>query len=149
MCLIVDANVLGEFFTNDDFSIACAWIREGKGKLVFGGTKYRAELARVGPALRVVVELNRIGKTVQLADSSVDAREAEIAARSDLESDDPHIIAMVQESGCCVVCTKDRALQKDFSKRFRQRFGIKKPSVYKDKRHRRLICPDNIVPACR
>ncbi|MCH9693879.1 MAG: hypothetical protein K0U72_05165 [Gammaproteobacteria bacterium] len=82
-------------------------------------------------------------------DDLIDAKEAEIEKNFDLHSDDPHVIALVVESCCKVVCTKDGPLQQDFGDKFRQKFGVRKPSVYKRKEHASLLCKNNIVGICK
>ncbi len=51
MCIIIDVNALNEVFNTDsvnhlEFKPVRDWIIEGKGKVLYGGTKYRDELMR-------------------------------------------------------------------------------------------------------
>jgi hypothetical protein len=149
MCLIIDANSLSEFFVKPDYLPAYKWIAHGAGKVIIGGTKYENELARCEAALDLIVELGRKGKTRKLEDSLVDEKQEEVEARSDLESDDPHIIAMVILSKCRVVCTNDRGLQKDFKKQFRKRFGVAKPRTYKGVAQKGVLTAKHIVAFCK
>lgn len=149
MCLIVDANMFGDFFKSVEFRDAANWVTNGPGKVVYGGSKYKQELARSERTLRALSELNKQGKVVKLPDTSVDARQATVEARRDLHSDDPHIIAIVIESGCKILCTLDRNLQRDCADRFRARFGVTRPRIYQRAQHATLLCRRNIVAICR
>lgn len=148
MCLIIDANVLSAFFTDNDFQDARDWVVVGPGKIVIGGSKYYEELERHESALNLISELNSSGKVAQLSNQEVDRIEREVANES-IHSDDEHIIAMVIVSKCKIVCTLDNNLQRDFGDNFRRKFRTTKPRVYKRRQHANLLCTGNIVAACR
>jgi len=148
MCLIIDANVLAEFFGNEEFKPALKWVRDGSGKIIIGGSKYDEEIKRVAKAVKVLVELRKAGRVVRVPDETVDSKQVEIEKSFHIHSDDPHIIALVIESCCRVVCTRDGPLQQDFRDRFREKFNVRRPSVYKRKQHAGLLCQNNVVAIC-
>ena len=149
MCLIIDANIFGEFFTQADFAPAYDWIRNGPGKVITGGTSYDNELKRSERTLALIVNLAKISRTIHLPDLEVDQAEEFIVNNIGLHSNDPHIIAMVVVSKCCIVCTKDVPLTDDFADNFRAKFGVRRPRVYKRKEHKTLLCNKNIANVCK
>ena len=149
MCLIIDANILAEFFSHTEFKPAVNWVVVGNGKVVMGGSKYKEELDHVKKIRGVILELRKAGRLVEIETERVDDRELNIARNYEIRSDDPHILALVVESCCRVVCTRDRPLQQDFGNRFRERFGVRRPSIYNRARHANLLCARNIVSICR
>lgn len=151
MCIIIDACVLPLVFKNEDpnFIPVYNWIFKGKGKMVFGGSKYSEELDRLSRYLNIIQELSRINKVVVVDKEAIDLcvkRLKKIEPKPDF--DDPHIVAIVEESGCRVVCTTDGRSDKYLKdKRFYKK--SKKPSIYRTKYHSNLLVCKNIVSVCK
>lgn len=118
MCIIVDANLAGRFFSSDpptEYRPAREWLdnpRKG-GRVVYGG-KLAAELARVNAARRYLLALQRAGRARFIASGATDKEEARIRELGICRSNDPHVIALARLSGARTLCTYDRALIADF-----------------------------------
>lgn len=154
MCLILDTNVFGAFFDpnnekHHEFIPVFNWVVYGKGKLVYGGTKYKSEMKAAKKYIRFFASLQRAGKIVLVRDSDVDQREAELKRIEPSEDfDDPHLVAIVLASECKVICTNDkRALpyvkRKDFYKG-----KLKKPKIYQSTRNSSVLSDQNIASIC-
>ena len=117
MCAIVDANVVSEVFgsnlppAGEKFF---DWLNQGSGRLIVGG-KLLEELEQ-GSA-----DFRRWGREAQLAGrmiiankSDVDARTEQIQSEGAIRSNDPHVIALAQESRARLLYSNDGNLQQDF-----------------------------------
>lgn len=157
MCLVIDTDCLSRVFDKTNrqhkgFAPVLDWISTGRGRMIYGGTKYNDELRRAAKFVPVVAELERKGRTVHMEDARVDGLAAAAkAAVPDAEFNDEHLVALVIASRCCVVCTKDNAAMA-YLKRpelFRHE-GVSRPKIYNGHRsHQRLCCDDHIVESCR
>lgn len=151
MCLVVDACSFSRVFakkTDADFNPVKEWLFNGRGKMVFGGSTYADELNAMPKYLVFVAELTRSGKTVVIDRAQVDATERRIRGQEGSpDFDDPHLVAIVEESSCRVVCTLDSRSDRFLRDR---RFYIKarRPSIYRSKSHAHLLNNSNIVGAC-
>lgn len=151
MCLIIDACVIPKVFGRKDFDFlpVINWIIDGPGKMIVGGSKYNEELSKLRRYTRFIAELSRMRKIVVIERSLVDATEERIRAiEPNRGFDDSHIVALVEESGCKVVCSDDCRADKYLKDR---RFYIKskRPLIYRSAKHKGLLCRDNIIPICR
>lgn len=151
MCIIIDACTIPLVFNNDDpdFSPVYDWLFNGSGKMVFGGSIYSKELSKLGRYIGLIQELSRINKVVVVNKGSVDICEKRIKKiEPKRDFDDSHIVAIVEESGCRIVCTKDARSDKYLKdKRFYDK--SKKPSIYRSKKHSKLLSCKNIVAICK
>jgi hypothetical protein len=157
MCLIIDTDCLSRVFIGRNsehkpFIPVMKWIRSS-GYMVYGGTKYNAQLGRHSEVLGLVVELSKRGKTIRLSSHLVDPIAAELKTRfPEAAFDDEHLVALVIASKCGVVCTYDKGAMKylrrpDVYDPYR---GVTRPSIYSGSRtHHKLCCPKNIVGVCR
>lgn len=155
MCIVLDANCFSKVFNSDnaehaEFRPILAWIVEGDGCLVYGGTRYKAELAAARRYLGIFVELGKLGKVRQTDDAKVDARETAIQAfLNPAKHGDPHLPAIVCACGCRLVCTDDAkacALLKDRRCYPRE---VTVPSLYTSSRNSDLLCPKYIAEFCK
>jgi len=96
MCAIIDTNVFGLVFNKQNkehkgFAPMHAWLHSGRGKLVYGGSKYAEEL-RGSLFKRSILELSRMGKTVVVSTREVDeyARQLKVKVPNK-KFDDPHL----------------------------------------------------------
>ena len=105
MCVILDANTWHSVFiesSNDhhDFLPLHDWIFNGKGRIVYGGTRYKNELSRARKYIGLFVELRKIRKIIEVCDNEVDQKQVELEdSIQNAGFDDAHIIAIVIISG--------------------------------------------------
>jgi hypothetical protein len=150
MCIIIDACTFSRVFgdSDEDFSPVRLWLMKGKGMMVFGGSTYAKELGKLRSYLEIVKELSRLGKVKVINKKSVDTAERRVRLMEpNKDFDDPHIVAIVEESGCKLVCTLDARADKYIrDARFYEKG--KRPSIYRSKSHAHLLCARNIVGVC-
>jgi hypothetical protein len=137
--------------TKNGFTPIKAWIYEGNGYMIYGGTKYNREL-RDGGMLGLVKELSTLRKTVQIANATVDPIAADLKRRfPEPKFNDEHIVALVMASRCCVVCSNDQTAIA-YLKRADvfAGSGVKRPKIFRGhKKHVKMCCDEHIVGACR
>ena len=118
MCVIIDAHVWPAFCADPaaaGLGEVDRWLRSGKGGIVYGGTKYRKELARVTAAVQLMAGYAQAGKAKLLDNDRIDQDAAWIQANQRIKSDDEHILALARVSGARVLCTSDGDLVSDFT----------------------------------
>jgi len=157
MCLVIDACCLANVFNQKDkkhplFAPVLDWIRNGRGRMIYGGTKYNAELGRLPRVLGIIGELSKQRKTIQIASQTVDPIASELKMRfPEAEFDDEHIAALVIASRCHVVCTNDPGAISYLRRPelFADYQGVDRPSIYRGHKSHRKLCADrNIVGLC-
>lgn len=150
MCIIIDACAFSKVFAGSDenFSPVKHWLFEGKGRMVFGGSTYSKELGKLGSYMDIVKELSRQGRIRVIDKKAVDATERRVRLiEPNRDFDDPHLVAIVEESGCKLVCTLDARADKYIrDTRFYKK--SKRPSIYRSRGHAHLLCARNIVGVC-
>lgn len=127
------------------------WIYLGKGRMIYGGTKYLAELRRMAKFLKIIVELRRKGRLIVLPQEEVDRIANKTKAKvSDAAFDDEHLVAIVVVSSCRVVCTDDlRAMQYLKRRELYSEYHMKPPSIYHQETHAHLCCDENLLEICK
>lgn len=120
MCAILDANAAHEVFGGNAGQATEAgkaffeWLSHGKGNLVVGG-QLGEELDRVPGFRKWAYQAKLKGKPlVKISDYRMNDEVKKIEKRDDLQSDDPHIIALAQVSGARLLFSNDKNLHKDF-----------------------------------
>ena len=118
MCMIVDANRLGKFLAdppNEDTLPIRKWLnrRSGAGTLVYStGGKFQRDL---GPKARKGLEAYvRAGKARLVRAAEFAEDEAKLRVSDQLQSDDPHVLALARASGARLLYTGDGDLIADF-----------------------------------
>lgn len=116
MCIIVDTNKLGIFFsrpTEPNVAPIHDWLRRGNGRLVYSdGGKFASE---VGGRLRLRLrEYSRSGIARLVPSEAFRDDERWLQRRTELVSDDPHVLALSRRSGVRLLYTGDRKLMRDF-----------------------------------
>jgi hypothetical protein len=142
MCVIVDANLLSQFFSGRASGVygpVYDWIDCGPGKLVAGGRKLAREIARVKAALRQISVWKAAGRARYVPDAIVDLTAAGLEASGACRSDDHHILAVAQVSGARLLCTEDGDLRCDFTNA--RIVSNPKGHVYGGPNARRLLDP--------
>jgi hypothetical protein len=154
MCIIIDANAIPPVFNlnescHDEFSPVEAWIRKGKGKMVYGGTTYRNQLRRLRTYIPILYELDVAGKIIKIDHLKVDQAEAQVVQKvMDRRCDDHHIIALVIVSGCRLLCSNDHSSFVYIKNRSYYPSGIKPPMIYTGSKNSDKLHDKNIV-TCR
>jgi hypothetical protein len=149
MCIVIDINTLSMVFNpsnlrHPEFVPVKNWIDTGGGFLVFGGTKYKAELAGTVRYLRLVRLLYEAGKAIAICDCAVDDIEKAVCQKlNGSKCDDPHIIALLGASRCSLLCSVD-SRSFEFIKD-RDLYPKKSPRVriYKSSRNASLLTKSN------
>jgi hypothetical protein len=155
MCIIIDSCCFSSVFNSsnsdhNEFRPVLQWIVVGKGKLVYGGSKYREELRRASRYLFFFGQLTRAGKAVKIPSNIVDEIEVGVKAQEcNPNFNDQHIVAIVIASKCRLICTKEEASVPFFKdSRFYPR-GFRRPRIYKSSSNTSLLRDDNIVEICK
>jgi hypothetical protein len=151
MCLVVDASVFSSVFRPDccnhaDFAPVLHWITVGPGFLVYGGTTYKDELRNARRYLALFIELKKRGKAKEINRGLVDQHEQLVKNLVGHDKcDDFHIIAIFRVSGCALFCSNDARADCYIKDRRLYKKGQHPPSIYRNKSHRGLLNPRNIV----
>ena len=118
MCIIVDANKLGEFLANppnDDAVPIREWLERhsGAGVLVYStGGKFDGEIGR--KARTKLADYARAGKARLVPTHRFSDDVDTLRTSGRLRSDDPHVLALARASGARLLYTGDRNLMADF-----------------------------------
>lgn len=158
MCLVIDTNCFALVFGSSikghkKFAPVLKWITEGRGRMIYGGTKYNTELGRARWMLGIVAELSRKRRTIQIPGATVDPIAMALKVKfPEAVFDDEHIVALVIASHCCVVCTNDNPAISYLKHLdvFSDYAGVERPKIFRGhKSHERLCCDQHIVKICR
>jgi hypothetical protein len=128
-----------------DFAPVRHWILEGKGFLVYGGSKYMHELTRMTRYLKLVRLLKDARRAYEIDAAEVDRRQKEIVTLTgNTVCNDQHVIAILSVSGCVLLCSGDAESDKFVKNPLFYRRG-RKPKIYRSRRHERLLCDRSLV----
>ena len=125
MCVIIDANQLGNFAvpdtnqsSKDGMERLHKWILT-RGKVVypqFG--KYAEEIESNSKAAKVLKRYKRARRATVPHRQELDDAMKEFS-KKDIKSNDAHILAVAKASHATLLCTKDRDLKDDFKRLIR------------------------------
>jgi predicted nucleic acid-binding protein len=156
VCIIVDTNTWSSVFdaTSEGhaaFRPVREWIMDGDGFVVYGGTTYLKELRASPRILALFTELSRARKASVRNKSEVDAHEkAAKKLEPSTKFDDPHLVAIVRESGCRLICSGDKRAHPYLKRKDLYPSGRKPPKIFTGhKRNDALLCKANIVDSIR
>lgn len=140
MLLIVDANCASQALCHNpthDFQPIILAIRDGRRKVVVGGSKQKEEYKRLANVWRFLRVLDQAGLAQLVEDNRVDVEQAFLEANVPMKSDDPHVLALARVSGARLLCSKDQDLHADF----RNKTIIDKPrgKIYQNVGHAVLL----------
>lgn len=152
MCIVIDTNVLASVFksasaNHNNFKPVLDWVTLGKGKVVFGGTKYIKEL---GPNYgKLFLLLRDINKAVFIPNDLVDKEEnivSEMIVHPDF--DDQHLVGLLRVSKCKLICSDDARAYQFF--RHLDFFGVaaNRPRIYSSAGNIGLLCDRHIADVC-
>ena len=114
MCILIDTNCFSSVFKRNSkdhsqFEPVLKWILEGKGVIVVGGDTYMNELRQQRDFLTLIRLLKDIGKVYFGDTVAINDHEKRIRkAISDPDFDDPHLPAIVLDTSCKLICSKDK-----------------------------------------
>jgi predicted nucleic acid-binding protein len=155
MCIVIYTNTLASVFNSksqdhQEFQPVLEWIISGKGKIVLGGTKYGAEIKRSGAKIiQLLREFLKRKKIVNVSDSEVDREEIRIKSlESSPDFDDAHLVALLDVSGCILICSKDERAYPFLKKMELYQRRAERPKIYRSHQNADLLCDGNIAPCC-
>jgi hypothetical protein len=157
MCLVIDVNAMGAVFDRENadhsnFKTIEEWVISGKAKLIFGGTKYREEIAKLSNRKYVGLfnQLRQMRKIVYADDGLVDTRTLEVGAmESATDFNDQHVVGLISTSAAKVLCTNDNPLIK-YAKMSKFYPKHQKPPFIFTRTTRRGLVKDTLIsPTCR
>jgi hypothetical protein len=114
MCIVIDVNTLPAVFKADcaehaDFKYVKEYIESRAGVIVFGGSQYMIELAKMSSYLKLFGELSKKNYTARINDRLINQRYLEVLEKTaDTDCDDQHIIAILGVSRCPLLCSRDK-----------------------------------------
>lgn len=150
MCVVIDVNIFSKVFRGEEgYRILHDWLTKGNGKMIIGGTKYSLELKRMPKYAKVLLDLERNGSVIRVEKSEVDRMQEILEERITSDCDDPHIIALMDVSGCLVFCTEDKRSEKYITNK--NNYSDKKTrKIFKGhKKQSQLISDKYIVGICK
>lgn len=125
------------------------WVINGKAKFVYGGTKYKKELAAVKSIIPTLRILEQKGKIYRLLDADVDSEEEKVKEiEKSNDFDDPHLAAIVRASRIKIICIDDPRSHK-FLKNPKLYVSTKdKPKLYTKEKNKNILKPEAICGSC-
>ena len=139
MCIVVDANMFGQFRdpANEDMEPVWNWLREKNGKIAYSNTKKFEQEWERGGVIGLIRLLRQSGQLKEIPSQAVEAKEDELNRTDTIRSDDRHIIALAIIANVKVLVSNDRRLHEDFKNR-----NLVGGRVYQTKSHSRLLRKD-------
>ena len=116
MCIIVDANKLGDFLADpvsEDSRPIHDWLNRGRGSIVYS-TDGRFAKEIQGRARARLAVYARAGRATLIPGSRFADDERNLETRANLRSDDPHVLALARAAGVRLLYTADSDLISDF-----------------------------------
>ena len=140
MCLILDANEYGDYLNpkNEDMKPVRDWVEKKNGRIAYAPTnQMKKELNRYPKMKARMKQYDKRGK-LKIWDKEKVGRQAK--ELSNLQSDDPDIIALAQVANVKLLVSSDKKLHKDFTNP-----KIIGGKVYQNRSHQHLLdqltCP--------
>lgn len=152
MCIIIDTNVLSNVLDkknqfHNDFNEVYDWIFNGKGKIIYGGTKYLKEISKYSILFG---ELKKIGKAISIPNNLVDNEEVAISLLViHPDFDDQHLVALLRISKCKVICSLDSRAYPYFRHNIFFNPASNKPKIFSGNRNKSLLCDRNFCESCK
>lgn len=136
MLIVIDTDVLCSTFdeqnsNHNKFKPVFKQIRRNKARMVYGGSKYKKELARLRKITRLVSELRKAGRARELCCSKVDEEEKNVKRNVTRRSfNDHHIIAIVIVGRCNFICSCDKRAHPFFKDKNLYPSNMSVPRIY-------------------
>jgi hypothetical protein len=149
--IILDTNSFPSVFSSTasdygEFCFVLQWVlKQAHACFVYGGTKYKSEMKEMLKYLGIISELQKTGKFVEINGNMIDNYAVHLKeVCSDKAFNDEHLVAILNVSGCKLLCTKDiEAMQYIKKKEFYSDQKI--PQIYSGSRNRDLLNATHIV----
>ena len=154
MCIVIDVNAIPSVFNPSasnhcEFRPILDWVDNHKIKIVYGGTKYKEELANMPKYLSILSEMRRMGKIHEADDVSVDTEQKRIEQMIRRKSfNDQVIVAIVIVSRCTLICSNDKKSFPFLTLKTLYPKGFKRPSIYTGRRNRGLLKRKHVSGRC-
>ncbi|MDM8523102.1 hypothetical protein QUF80_07000 [Desulfococcaceae bacterium HSG8] len=117
---------------------------------MFGGSKYKKELAKAKKYHRIIGQFRRAGRVVEVDGKEVDKEQRKIQDNfSHPDFDDPHLVAIVIVSKVRLVCTNEKRACPFLKKPGLYPKGIERPKIYSGTRNAGLLTERNIARICK
>ena len=135
MCVVIDASSIASVFNpksqdHDRFIPVLKWVTSGGGKVVYGGTKYNAELRLLARYFKIIIELSKQGRVIQVPSEPVDDYAEKLKAKvRDASFNDEHLVALIAISRCRIICTNDRRAHPYLQRADLYPKGVKPPKI--------------------
>ncbi len=140
MCLIADASTFGDLLAvpaTADAAPIHAWLQRG-GTLVYStGGRLGAEVERSPHLKRKLLDYVRAGRARLIPHEGFAEDEQALSGRSDLRSNDSHVLALARASGTRLLYTRDEALKSDFKNK--EIIDRPRGRIYSRASNRRLV----------
>jgi hypothetical protein len=149
--IILDTNSFSSVFDPDardynEFRFVFQWVlKQGHACFVYGGTKYKSEMKKMLKYLKLVGELQKAGKFVEINGNMIDEYAVHLKKICiDKAFNDEHLIAILNTSGCKLLCTKDIEAM-PYVKRKEFYSDKKSPQIYSGSRNRDMLNTTYII----
>ena len=159
MPIIVDTNCFANVFCrtsakHKQFEPVLKWIVGGKGQLVYGGTKYKKELAKATKYLTFFRLLKESGKAISGDDANIDKIEADIEKKKDSDAfNDTHLLAISIDTKCRLICSEDTTSIPFVTDKKYLPKGALRPVYYTSENNAGLLCDkyvhEDLKPLCK
>ena len=146
MAIIIDTNTFAEVFIrtskdHHEFAPVLEWLLNGKGSAVYGGSTYLKELKKAAKFIPVFRLLKETGKVIEGDSANIDDVEKSIKTTvNDPDFDDPHLAAIIIDTKCKILCTKDTRSLKFLKDKNIYPNGVSKPAYYTSCKNSNLLC---------
>ena len=155
MCIVIDTNTFSPVFIpnsqkHGDFRPVLEWIVYGKGKIVYGGDKYKQELRKAGKFLKFFIELSKVSKVIEIDCQQVNEMQQKVEHLvNHRDFDDAHLVAIIIVSGCKLVCSHDSSAYPFLQRKDLYPKNVTRPKIYRQSSNRNLLCDRNIADICK
>lgn len=123
-----------------EFKPVLDYLNSKKGKIAYGGTKYKKELRNASRYLKFIVNLERAAKVVRCDDVEVDQMMKWVSEQeTDPDFDDPHLIAITIVSKLSVICTSDKRAFRFIKKKALYPKRFTRPRIYSGAKNKDLL----------
>lgn len=130
-----------------DFKPVYDWVFIGKGKLIYGGTKYLEEIPV--KYLKLIKLLADAGKAIHVNDEEVDIEERRVNhLLQDDDFDDQHLVGLLIVSKCKLIASRDKRAYPFFKHTLFFHPARNKPRIYCSIANKDLLCDKYILPIC-
>ncbi len=139
MCMIIDANRLGVFLsdqTAEDARPIHGWLNKGWGNLVYStGGAFADEVG--GRSREKLARYVQAGRATVIPAEQFEEAERQLQNNEAVRSDDPHVLALAIHSRARVLYTGDQRLIRDFKNK--QLIDNPRGKIYSGARNAKLL----------